>query len=155
MSRPSTSWCACPTSASNSRGAIVPLPQVEWGDHGAGGWDRSREAWVRNDGSRWVQTNQPLAELRLPAPLPRARSLELDLWCPTPAGGETAEVLVRLNGTELGKHALGRQPGAPLVLETPAVLWLLGENRLELEMPAAPAGRGHRDQLGTRWPWRA
>ncbi len=128
-------------------GPIVPrgdLPETAtFGPHEGPGW--SQTLLRTADGRAFLETNQPRAALVLPATRPVDRELELELWCSRPAGDEPGTVDVRLNGISLtpAPLALSREPRVERI-HAPRTAWGLGENELELVVPA-------HESAGQRW----
>jgi arylsulfatase A-like enzyme len=117
-------------------GELVPEPRAEWGVYGGGGWLESNEPKTTADGRLYVETNQPVASLRLPATGRAARTLAVELWRTKSAPGTTGTALVRLNGLEIKELVLGDAPDT-YEIHTDAALWHEGDNVLEFEAPLA------------------
>ncbi len=117
-------------------GDLLPVPNAEWGSFGGAGWLETDEPPHTADGALYVETNQPIASLRLPATGPGERKLTLSLWRTKSAPDTKGTALVRLNGVDLREIELTDSP-APHSIETPAILWHKGDNVLELEAPPA------------------
>lgn len=129
-------------------GAILPRGDVPgtltWGVSEGPGWSQSEHRTT--EGFAYLETNQAKASLMLPGPRPAGRELALALWCARPSAGEPAPVSLRLNGVTLAEAlVLGRAP-AEVRVPAPEPAWRLGENWLELEVPAG-AGEASWDTL--------
>ena len=112
-------------------GPLTPVPEQDWGAYGGVGWARVEPdtSWKLADGRFYIQANQPRATLRLTAPLPIDREIEVELWCAQRAIGGTGTVQIRLNDEPVHEAKLKDAPET-IRFRVPAELWSAGENIL-------------------------
>ncbi|HED64540.1 MAG TPA: hypothetical protein ENJ09_03190 [Planctomycetes bacterium] len=138
-----------PDSRHEQPGLLTPVPGSDWGHAGRGGWARLEASlgWTLEDGSPYIEANQPTCALALLATDPRPRVLEMVLWRARAAEGSTGELRLALNGIELPTPLHPGASPATHRVEVPAELWRAGENRLEFRVDPVEGT----DERGRHW----
>ncbi len=125
-------------------GVVTPDMDEQWGRLGPHGWQTYTNKTSEGKSVRYVWSKQAKAHLELPAGTRKDRTTDVMLWGPPCEDAAERTAVLRLNGVELkgGEIVLPTLP-TTFSFETPAELWKIGSNQLEIEVDLPrPLGTG-------------